>query len=143
MPHVNEVQRIFPNCPIDNFITQSAYPGAVTWNTEVPFGGRYILTYQLPVFVNYKKRVIRRVVLETTNTPAFTLLQVSRVFDATSETLGADFNADYKFSESDWEKVVAADGDFSAIGIRIDTNRSVPRFDDFIHAIRSSRVWGK
>jgi hypothetical protein len=139
VPHVNEIQGLFSNCPIDNFITQSAYPEAVTWNTEVPFGGKYVLTYQSAVFVNYRKRNISK----TTNAPIFSLVQVSRVSGATSEIVGADFDADYKFSESDWEKVVAAHGDFSVIGIQIDTNHSVPRFDDFIHAIRAGRVWGR
>jgi hypothetical protein len=133
------MQQMFPDCSIDNFITQSASPGAVTWNTEVPFGGRYILTYQVSVFVNYRNKKVEK----TTDLPTFTLEEVSRVFNATSETVGADFNADYHLTRSDWEKVVAAHGDFSVIGIRIDTNHPVPRFDDFVQATRAGRLWGK
>ena len=136
IPHVDEIRRMFPDKPIDHFITQFGFDKSVPvmWNTEVFFGGRYILTYQVYVSVDYSgKRIVK-----TTSQSHFVLVEASRVFDASPETLGADFSADYKFEESDWKKVVAAGGDFSVIGIAIKTN-PVARFDEFVHGVRRDR----
>lgn len=138
VPRVTEIEKMFPNQPTDHFITQYGFDRnvPVLWNTEVFFGGRYEFAYQVYVVVDYKRNRI----VSTTNAPRFTLVQVSRVYDDTPENIGADFNADHKFGELEWEKVVAAHGDFSVIGILIDTNHPVPRFDDYVHAVRKDRV---
>jgi hypothetical protein len=137
VPHVGEIRRVFTNDPTDNFITQFGFNKKmpVLWNTEVFFGGRYILTYQVYVTVDYSKCRI----VETVKQPEFVLTEVSRVFDASPETLGADFSADYKLTERDWKKVAAAHGDFSVIGISIKTN-PVARFDQFVQGVRKDRL---
>jgi hypothetical protein len=135
--HVDEICRMFPNEPTDHFITQFGFDKSVPvmWNTEVFFGGRYTLTYQIYVSVDYSRDRI----IKTTSEPKFVLVEASRVFNDTPENIGADFSADYKFAESDWKKVVAAGGDFSVIGIIIKTN-PVARFDEYVHAARNGRL---
>lgn len=138
VPHVQEIKKMFPGEPTDHFITYYGFDKTkpVTWNTEVFFGGKYVFTYQIDVIVDYHSNRI----LGITNSPEFFLVRVSRVFDDTPENIGADFDADDKFGESDWEKVVAAKGDSSVIGIQVNTNSPVPRFEDYVRAIQRDRV---
>lgn len=138
VPYMNEIEKIFPNQPTDYFITQYGFNMnvPVTWNAEVFFAGRYVFTYQVEVLVDYKRDRI----IKTSSPPHFTLVQVSRVYDDTPENIGADFDADHKFGEAEWKRVIAADGDFSVIGILIDTNHPVPRFDDYVRATRRDRI---
>lgn len=138
VPYVREIERIFSNCPTDHFITQFGFDKTqpVLWNTEVFFGGRYVFTYQVFVSIDYT----RNRVLKTVGVPKFYLVQVSKVFNDSPETIGADFDADYKFDARDWEKIVAAKGDFSVVGITLDTNHFVPRFDDFVQSLRTNLI---
>jgi hypothetical protein len=138
VPHVKEILQIFNNDPTDNFITEFGFYKSqpVMWNTEVFFGGKYILTYQIPVLIDYKKSRISK----AHGQAKFTLVRVSRVFNDTPDNVGADFDEDYKIGEADWERVVAANGDFKAIGIVVDTNKPVARFDDFVRAVRHDRI---
>ena len=137
VPHVDEICRIFSNAPTDHFITQYGFDKSVPvmWNTEVFFGGRYTPTYQVYVKVDYSSNRV----VETTSQPEFVLVEASRVFDASPGIVGAEFSADYKFSESKWEKVVAAGGDFSVIGITLNTN-PLKRFDEYVHSEREPRL---
>jgi hypothetical protein len=136
IPHVQEILHIFPQAPIDHFITQFGFDKSkpVLWNTQVFFGGRYEFTYQTYIVVDYSKDRI----LKTVGPAKFNIVRVSRIYDATPESIGAEFDGDYKFNESDWKKVVAANGDFSVIGVPIDTNHIVPRFDEYVKIVRNS-----
>jgi hypothetical protein len=138
VPHVQEIKQMFPNAPTDHFITQYGFEKdkPVVWNTVVYFGGRYDFSYQVEVMVDYKKNRISKIVSK----PKFVLWQVSRIYDASPQTIGAEYNGDYKFEEADWGKVVAAKGDFSLIGIQIVTNSPVPRFEEYVHGERKDRV---
>jgi hypothetical protein len=129
--HVDEICRIFSNAPTDHFITQFGFDKSVPvkWNTEVFFGGRYTLTYQIFVSVDYSSNRV----VGTTSQPEFYLTEASRVFDASPGIVGAEFSADYKFGEPKWEKVVAAGGDFSVIGITLNTN-PLKRFDEYVRS---------
>src|SRR5437868_9288741 len=73
VPHVDEICRMFPNAPIDHFITQYGFDKSapVMWNTEVFFGGRYMLTYQIYVSMDYSQNRIK----ETTSNPQFVLVE--------------------------------------------------------------------
>jgi hypothetical protein len=138
VPHIDEIKRIFTNEPTDHFITQFGFHERepVMWNTEVFFGGQYIFTYQVYVAVDYAKYQITK----TVGAPKFSLVRVNRVFEETSGNTGADFSEDYKFDEAAWEKIVANHGDFSVIGIRIDTNHYIQGFDKYVGAVRRDRV---
>jgi hypothetical protein len=138
LSHVQEVLKLFPGAPTDHMILEFGVSKEqpVVWSTEVYFGGRYNLAYQVYINVDYaKKRII-----QTTSKPEFVLFRVGRTYKASSDTIGADISEDHKFDEAGWEKVVAAKGDFSVIGIKIDTNSVVPGFDEFVKGQRESRI---
>lgn len=141
VPHVQEIMKMFPGAKTDNFFSDcgkySDVTGKqVTWNTSVYFGGKYVFTYQIDAMLDYKKNKFIKVVTK----PKFVLWQVSEIYNATPETIGASFNGDHKFGEEDWNKVVAANGDFSVIGIKLDTNSPVSRFDEYVHECMKSRI---
>jgi hypothetical protein len=136
VPEVQEIKQLFPMIPADNFISNYGFDrNPAIWNTQVFFGGRYTLTYQVSVLIDYDNDKIIKVVAE----PKFSLEEVSRVFDDTPENVGADFVKGNIFGTEEWNKVIASKGDFSVIGIYIKTNAPVPRFDDYVRATRAGR----
>ena len=140
VPHVQEIQGLFPNARINNFISEYGYGydarKMVVWNTEVFFGGRYILTYQINVTADYKGQRISRII----GNPRFVLVEVNRIFNASPESLGADIAGDYKFNDAQWEKVVANKGDFRVIGIMVLSNAPLPKFNEFARSVGQGRI---
>lgn len=133
-PHVQEIKGIFPEQPTDHFITQFGFEKdkPVVWNTEVFFGGRYEFTYQVYVLVDYERNRISRMV----SNPKFDLRELARI----DENGQGWYQSDHHFGEEEWNKVVAARGDFSVIGIQLNTNAPLPGFDQFVRACRAPRV---
>lgn len=129
---------MFPGAPTDNMILEFGVwrNETAVWDTVVYFGGKYRLSYQVNVNVDYTRNQIGRM----TTKPKFVLVRVGRVYNASSDTLGAQIIEDHKFDESAWEKVVAAKGDFSVVGIKLDTNSVIPGFDEFVKSERGSRI---
>jgi hypothetical protein len=143
VPHVQEIKQMFPNAPTDHFITQYGFDKnvPVTWNTVVYFYGRYELDYQVDVIVDYKNNKISKV----DGIPAFLLLEVATVAKPTpggavGSTYKSTDQASHVFGEEQWDKIVAAKGDFSVIGIHLITNSPIPGFDDYVHAGRKDRI---
>ena len=136
VPHVSEIITIFSNAPTDHFITHFALykDKPVKWNTVVYFGGRYILTYQVDVMVDYRKNKI----LKTINLPSINLSEISKVRDGGGGTYNSS-NEVY-FSEAEWGKIVKAHGDFSAAGIKLTTNAPIAGFDEYVRQWRESRI---
>jgi hypothetical protein len=132
VPHVQEIMKMFPNAPTDNFIGQSGYDKNIgIWNTVVYFYGRYELDYQVNVIVDYKKDKISKM----DGIPIFRLMEV-----APNHPVVGTFTSGHTFYEQDWKKVVAAKGDFSVIGIHLITNSPVVGFDDYVHSWRKDRI---
>jgi len=141
VPHVQEIMKIFPNAPTDNFIGQSSYDKNIgIWNTVVYFGGRYQFGYQVDVIVDYKHNRISKVA----GIPQFYLWEVATLTPLNSDgVIEATYNKsnDIPFiGEKQWNKIVAAKGDFSVVGIHLITNSPIPGFDDYVHGWRKDRV---
>jgi hypothetical protein len=130
VPHVSEITALFSNAPTDHFIGQYSWnpAGPVMWNTQVYFHGRYHFTYQVPVTADYTNCMI----LGTSGPPVFVLLEVEK-----TDGRSTQFSSDWKLSESQWNKVVAAKGDFSVVGIQLKTNQPVANWDAYVKAGRS------
>jgi hypothetical protein len=105
------------------------------WNSEVYFAGRYSLTMQVIVKVDRKFSRITEVVGE----PTFYLDELVAI-DAMDGTDCAAYGEHWVFGLHDWNKVVKAKGDFSAIGIKLKRNQPVPGFDRFVRAVRAPRI---
>jgi hypothetical protein len=133
VPHVQEIIKMFPNEPTDHFITQYGFDkhAPVQWNTVVYFYGRYEMDYQVDVIVDYKNNRISKI----EGIPIFRLMEV-----APNHPVVGTFTSGQTIYEKDWEKTIAAKGDFSVIGIHLITNSPVAGFDDFVHSWRKDRI---
>ena len=135
LPIAVEFEKLFPG-QTDHFITQygfNRYGGdrTNTWNSEAYFGGRYSLTMQVEVTVDYAKRTIT-----LAGEPVFYLEEITRV-DGTSASYGG---LHARFGEKEWSKAYQAGGNFSLIGLKLDTRSPVPHFNDFVNAMRRPRI---
>ena len=120
----------------DYFITHYNFsPVPKTWNTEVFFGGRYELTLQLDVEIDYRKRNV----VKSVTPPTFYLREVERVQFSPSGQPMVFYSDDWSFDETRWKKLVASGGDWSQIGISLKSN-AVPGFDQYEKAMREPRV---
>ena len=107
------------------------------WNTEVYFDGRYCLTMQVIVKVDRQFSKIVEVVGE----PKFYLIETESVELLKDGRVAANAGSQqYEFGLSDWNKVVAAKGDLSAIGIHLKRNQAVAHFDRYVQAMRGPRI---
>lgn len=136
--HVSEITAMFSNCPGDHFITYFGFSEKpVTWNTVTYFGGRYELTYQVDVKVNYTENRIERI----TNTPKFHLQEIDTIESLPDGRFQVAYRRKYgEFSTNDWSKVVAASGNFSAIGWNLTTNQPLDNFDAYVRASTSGTL---
>jgi hypothetical protein len=112
-----------------------------TFVTEAYFGGRYQLTMQADVELDRNDKVITKL----RSQPTFVLRELESV-----ETPQGFYHRDVprwrredRFDLEAWNKVVAADGDFSVIGIKIDTTpqskSDAERARSCVHSQRSHR----
>ena len=137
VPHVEEIRQIFPNAPKIHYIEQLGLQiGETTrqlahWNTVVWFGGRYELTYQILVVPDYGKHSIKE-----SQTPVFLLGEITEMTDGGRGVIFGPGGG--RFFEKDWNKVVAAKGDFSVIGIHLKTNAPIAGIENYIAASRDN-----
>ena len=142
VPHVQEIKQMFPNAPIDHFITSPAAPGTpAVWNSVAYIYGRYEFGYQINVKIDSKHDKIGSI----EGIPTFYLWEVATVSKPTSDgavqsTYKSSNGNKSPFGEKPWNKVVAAKGDFSVIGIHLITNSPVAGFDDYVHGGRKDRI---
>ena len=142
IPEASQVEDTFGDS--DHFISYSGSRElGNTWNTEVFFYGRYVLTMQVKVRMGYSFDKV----LEVLGEPQFFLSEVDYVeFDENGQ-IGVRYKTDgpvstipYPFSLAKWKKVYAANGDFSVIGCKLDKDHPVPHFSDYVYAIRRDRI---
>lgn len=134
VPHVSELITLFPNGTIDHFLSSFGLDRdkPLIWNTEICFAGRYILTYQVDILVNYEDSRIKSVVGE----PKFSLLDISEVLDDGFEIR---IRKQHVFDVTDWSRIVDAGGDFSAAGIKLITNTPVAGFEKYVRGNLETR----
>lgn len=138
LPHVAEMRQFFPAAPKIHFIEQlglqvGADPKRFPhWNTVIWIGGRYELTYQTSVDPDYHSHSIKH-----SGAAAFVLCEVTNI---THGGRGAQFDqaGGHSFSEAEWNKIVAANGDFRVIGVHLKTNDPVSGIEGYISAWRQN-----
>jgi hypothetical protein len=104
------------------------------WHTVIYFGGRYELDLTARVSIDYEKHEIKPAV----GHPEFYLHEVKSV-QHENGSVAAYFSGQWVFDEAQWKKLVAAKGDWAAIGIPVKTNSPVIGFDDYVKAERAPR----
>jgi hypothetical protein len=107
----------------------SCYTGVVgpsILNMQSDFYDRYELTMQIPVTLDDTRRKVI-----SFGEPQFTLLEISQVGKNANGQMHVSFSAEglRRFGASEWNRIVDAGGDFSAIGCRFTTNRPVFGFN--------------
>lgn len=135
LPIAMQMEEFFPVA--DHFITEYAMFDSKpkTWNTEVFFGGRYTLTMQVDVYIDYKTNRIVNVVGE----PKFWLVGTESVKvlpDGRAYHVGGDGG---EFGADEWKKVRDAKGDFSVIGIKIN-REPAENFEEYVRQTRAPRI---
>src|SRR5262249_13457368 len=111
LPIAVEFEKLFPN-ETDHFITHYGFnrnggDRTNTWNSEAHFYGRYQLTMQIEVVVDYKSNTVTRA-----GEPEFFLCEHYQI-DGTD--LSSRVREISRFGEPEWRKLVNSNGDFTAI----------------------------
>ena len=141
LPIAVEIERLFPG-ETDHFITQYGMNDVTgeqsnQWNTEAHFYGRYSLTMQIEVKVDYDKCTIR-----PAGKPVFYLTEYTGIddlhdgrFAATSKPEGGA-----TFNDEKWHKICEKGGDFSVVGVVVQKDSPLPNFQKYVQLIRAPRV---
>jgi len=135
LPVAREMEEVFHE--VDHFITHYGFgKQPLVWNTEAHFGGRYILTMQVPVNIDYGARTVKQ-----SGSPKFYLVEVTKV-DRLSDgrfMASTDGGAGMEFTEHEWKEVYESNGDLSVLGITVN-EEELPNFKDYVAAVREPRV---
>ena len=125
IPEARQFDELFPGATHSiSYYTGTA--GEPTWNAEVGLHGRYVLTMSVPVTLSTfgRSRVIGH------RAPAFVLAEVEAVgqlADGRTEIRYAGHQL--RFGPAEWQRVVAARGDWGVLGFAVRTDAPVPGFD--------------
>lgn len=101
------------------------------WISTAYFGGRYELTMHLQVKFDTETSRITRLLEE----PKFMLGEITEV-----QGRGVSYGQWHHFGPAEWEQVVQAGGDFSAIGIALDLDHPLPGFEKYQKMSRSGMI---
>ncbi len=121
----------------DHFITHYGFDSQPKqWNTEVFFWGRYEITLQVDVAIDYGKNAVTK----STTQPKFYVTEIARVEALPDDRVTAYSGNGWELNETQWSKLVAAKGDWSVLGISLMTNVPVPGFEAYVKGMRAPRV---
>jgi len=131
LPVAAEIERMFPTADkeepfpsTNHFLDTFVFTGKEsdfqkTFITEAYFGERYQLMMRCDVELDKENRTVTRLRGE----PIFTLREFGPGTGVIDKPTHVNWRREHRFTLDDWNKVVAAKGDFSAIGIEIDKSR--------------------
>jgi|ERR1041384_7378827 hypothetical protein len=121
----------------DHFITHYGFDTKPKhWNTEVFFGGRYVLTIQVYVVIDYAKNAV----VKTTAPAKFYVKEVAQVETLPDGRVSTKYGSGWELDETQWNQLVTAKGDWSVLGISLKTNDPVSGFDAYVKAWSGPRV---
>lgn len=110
LPYAVEIEQLYPDS-IRHFITYFGLRGRpLTWNSEAFFGGKYRLTMQVEVAVDYESHVVRAV-----EEPIFYLSHIASVTKGPNGQYGARFGETIQFDRSGWDSLYSSGGDLSVL----------------------------
>jgi hypothetical protein len=120
IPEARQIDEFFG--PAWHKVTNYDAPDLAEWQTEAHFGGRYELLMVVDVRVDRQSGAIAVV-----GAPRFILREVQAIRG--DREVSYRGSSERKFDADQWQKVVEAEGDFSAIGMTLILNKPVPGFD--------------
>jgi hypothetical protein len=134
IPAALEIEETF-GPQVDHFITHYGIRSARNiWNTEAFFGGRYMLTMQVDVRIDYSRRQV-----VPTDAPTFFLHEVISVDVLSDGQQHTRFGRSWEIGVDDWQVVYSNGGDFSRIGIVLD-DTATPGFSQYVRGLRKDRI---
>lgn len=135
LPIAVEFEELFPG-QTDHFITHYGFnrhggDPTNTWNSEAYFAGRYSLTMQVEVVVDYENNTVT-----PAGEPTFYLLEITSFNGRNAKYQGAQES----FGLKEWQKIYDDGGEFSAVGLKIQKNAPIPNFDQLVEMVRRPRI---
>jgi hypothetical protein len=134
LPIAVQMEELFGDA--DHFITHFGFSGqkSNTWNTEVYFDGRYTLTMQVEILINYSKKA-----LVVSGNPKFYLHEVIKIDHLPDGRIQSKYGMNREFTAEEWTKLYENKGDFSVIGIEL-RDDPLSGFDEYEQGWRSPRI---
>ncbi len=137
IPWAKQMDDHFGRAQVDHFITHyGSTRQPLPWNSQVHFGGRFILSMQVPVNVDYTTNQV-----SIAGAPEFYLHAVDTVEQLPDGRHSSSYASDLQrvFDEAKWKQLVNHQFKLEALGIPTDEQRSVDGFDGFVNAARQPR----
>lgn len=135
LPWPKQIEGLFGEA--DHFITHyNLDRGPKAWNTAVGLFGRYRLTLQVEVNIDYQKSIV----LGNATNPIFYLFEIESIKKENGRIVGANFSNQWTFDAVSWKKLYESNGDWSTIGIPLKQNDPIPGFDEYDRSWREPRI---
>jgi hypothetical protein len=136
IPLALQMEELFPVA--DHFITHYGFGSSPRiWNTIIYFGGRFELSMQVDVEIDYAANRIKKIVGE----PAFVLWEVKRLTLRDDGRTDAEMRGEHErhFRPAQWKLIYDSKGDLSPIGLKGEGSQ-VEHFDAYVSSWRRPRV---
>jgi hypothetical protein len=132
LPIAVQFEELFPG-KTDHFITHYGFSGEATnlWNSEAYFNGRYSLTMQIPVTVDYRHNTIT-----PAGDPVYYLEEITQ-YDGGLARYGG---LHARFGNDEWENLYNSHGDFAVIGLAVKSDAPIPNFEKLVDAVRAPLI---
>jgi hypothetical protein len=128
-----EVESLFGMSNVDHFISNfGSKTNTPVWNSVAYFGGRYELTLQVPISIDYEKCSLNGAV----NSAMVVINEVIKVDISKSGIAGATLEGEWRLNENLWKWLVKNNGDWTMVQVPIVTNAPVNGFDEFVRQKR-------
>ena len=122
IPEVRQFHALFPQT-YENLSHYTGSFGDPVWTSKIGLHGRYILSLQVPLMLNWTRTDVR-----SYGRPRFQLVEVTRIYVRNSGQLTIDYGVSRHFGAYEWKEIVNLEGDISALGIMIKKNQAIRGF---------------
>ena len=128
-----EMNSFFGATNIDHFISNFGSPNHIaTWDSTTFFAGRYRLSLQVPILIDYKKCSF----IGAAGKAVVYIHEVTGIEFSKSGLAGAIEDGQWILTQDDWDTFVRSKGDWAKVKVPILTNAPVKDFDKFVKQIR-------
>lgn len=132
-----EMDQHFGRSRVDHFISHFNMGGGQLWNSEVYMDGRFVLTLQVPVQINYETQTV-----SATGKPHFYLNAYSKINQLPDGRMEGRYDGKLQrqFEEQDWNKLVGKQFDLTSLSIPQAEIRPISNFQQMVDAVRKDRM---
>jgi hypothetical protein len=124
-----EVDSLFGATNVDHFISNFGSSNqAPIWNSVAYFAGRYELTLQVPIAIDYNECRLNGAI----NSAMVQINEVTQVEISKSGIAGATIKGQWRLNENEWKWLVENKCDWRVVRVPILTNAPVKGFDEYV-----------